>query len=83
MDKMQTFMHILARLQLLIVHGGGERARRRSNSNEPNAPIAPREELSIIMIIINCEKEDQHKKCINSTKTRGHEHHDHDQPRGR
>jgi len=58
---------------------GGRKGKKRSNSNEPNVPITPREELSIITITISCEKEDQHKKCINSTKTKGHEHHDHDQ----
>lgn len=95
MDRMQTFMHILLRLHLLIVRGGGgERVRRRSNSNEPNAPIAPkrsfqssrsssvvkrrintksvsiapRQEVMNIMIMINQEEDDQHGKCISSTK---------------
>ncbi len=47
---------------------GGEGARRGSNLDDSSALITLRKKLSIIMITIGQEEDNQHEQCINNTK---------------
>lgn len=46
----------------------GEGARKGLNLDDSNALITLREKISIIMITIGQEEDDQHKRCIDNTK---------------
>ncbi len=59
----------------------GQKGVKKTSNDEPTSPITLREKLSIIMIMTNQKKDHQHKKCINNTKRKIHEHHDHHEPR--